>query len=259
MIRRSATLPLAALLIAPLAHAGPTADELSADWSRFSDARGAYASIHFQFTADEFEDLSEGEVVRRLIDSGGGLAAVGVAWMPADPLEVWVAIQDVEDRPINKEQATITRLADDTPARRLSHNLVHAPWPITDRQSVFSATANASLWAATDQQVWERTVALEDPSLAPGADPEAVWLQHLGGGFLVTGCAGGSLVIMQLEADPGGNIPADLVARFGYVGLGRSMERLAAYAAEVPAHFGAGHDPVALPDGRLIQPGALRP
>lgn len=239
------------------AAASPSAAALAADWKQHAQARAAYANIQVWLGDEDFQQLAEGEVVRRLVPGEENLAAVGVAWVPAEPVQVWVAIQDVEDRPINKDQSITRRLAQDTLVRRLNYNLVDSPWPITDRQSVCTVTANLPLWNATGQQTWERALALEDPSLAPSPDPEAIWLEKLEGGFLISEAAGGSIVVFEVNTDPGGSVPADLVSRFAWVGLKSSMEAIAQYASEVPHHYHGGHTPVALPDGTLLQPGSL--
>ncbi len=253
------TLILAAVFLttAAPANAGPSAEALSTDWNRDAAARASMGGIQADLTAEDFAALAGGEVVRRLVPSGEGLAAVGVVWTEASPASVWVAIQDVEDRPINRDQALTRRLEGDTLVRRLNYNLVHTPWPISDRQSVSSVTANTALWAATNQQVWERTLKLEDSGLADEVDPEAVWLERLGGGFLVVEAAGGSLVVFRIDTDPGGNVPADLVARFAYLGLNTSLETLAKHAEDAPRHYSSAHPAVALPDGNMLEPGSL--
>ena len=248
---------LTGLLAGLPAAAGPTAAGLSADWARYSQARAAHAHIQVSLGEEDFERLAAGEVLRRLVPDGETLAAVGVAWVPAEPVQVWVAIQDVEDRPIGQDQTLTQRLAADTLIRRMNYNLVDAPWPIADRQSVCSVTANLPLWEASDHQTWERALHLEEPSLAPSPDPEAVWVEKLEGGFQITGAGGGSIVVFEVNTDPGGSVPADLVSRFAWVTLKGSMDAIARYAEEVPGHYHSGHTPVALPDGTLLPPGSL--
>lgn len=240
----------------PAAASAPTADQLSADWSAHAAARQS-ARLQVALTDEDFVELAGGEVVRRIVPSGESATAVGMIWTAAEPLHVWVAIQDVIDRPLNKEQSVTVRLPQDTPTRRMNYNIVDTPWPISDRQSVCSVTANTDLWMATDRKVWERTLSLEDPALALESDPEATWIERLGGGFHIVEAAGGSIVIFQVNTDPGGNVPADLVTRFAWFALNSTLQTLDKHASAVPAHYTGGHALVALPDGTIIQPGSL--
>lgn len=238
------------------AVAGPSAADLTADWVAHQAARQS-ARIQVALTDEDMASLAEGDVVRRIVPSGDAATAVGAIWVPAEPLHVWIAIQDVQDRPLNREQSITVRLPQDTPVRRLNYNIINAPWPITDRQSVCSVTANTDLWMATGRKVWERTLNLEDPSLALEADPEATWIERLGGGFHVVDAAGGSLVVFQVNTDPGGNVPVDLVTRFAWLALNSTLRTLAEHASDIPNHYTGSHITMALPDGNLIQPGSL--
>lgn len=257
MLRFIAGTLTAALLsgLAP-ALAAPTAAQLSEAWTSHAPARQS-ARIQLALTDEDFAELAGGEVVRRIVPSGDDATAVGIIWTAAEPLHVWVAIQDVVDRPLNKEQSVTVRLPQDTPTRRMNYNIIDTPWPISDRQSVCSVTANTALWEATERKVWERTLALEDPALALTPDPEATWVERLGGGFHIVEAAGGSIVIFQVNTDPGGSVPADLVTRFAWFALNSTLQTLDQHASNVPSHYAGSHPVVALPDGTIIQPGTL--
>jgi len=239
------------------AVSAPSAEVLASEWARDQAARDAHAAIRVSLTSEDLTTLADGELVRRMVPVGDAATVVGVKWMAVKPIHVWIAIQDIEDRPLNNDQAVTTRLPQDTLVRRMNYNVIKAPWPIADRQSVVSVTANTTLWQATDKKIWERSLKLEDSSLAVTAEPDAIWLPRLGGGFHIVEATGGCIVIFQIDADPGGSIPEDLVNRFAWMGLNNTMATLVRYASEVPAHYAGGHVSIALPDGSLIPTGSL--
>ncbi len=246
------------LLSIPAALAAPDAAVLSAAWTAVSQEHAANGRVPVSLKLDDFEQLAKGEVVRRLLPGEGVLAAQGAIYSPHSPSRIWVTIQDPEHLNLAREDLPLQRLPGSTAARRLNYQMVKTPWPLADRQQVFTVEANAGLYASSEKRVWERSVALADRALAADADPDAVWLEHLAGGFVVVSVPeGGSLTVLRIEADPGGRVPADIVSRLSSVTLGRSLKRLRTYAESAAAHYDAGHDTVLYPDGQPMVPGTF--
>ena len=246
------------LLSISAAVAAPDAAALSAAWQAVSEDHAAKGWVPVSLQPSDFDQLAKGEVVRRLLPGKGVLAAQGAIYSPHSPARVWVTIQDPEHLNLAREDLPLQRLPGSTAARRLNYQVVKTPWPLADRQQVFTVEANAGLYASSGERVWERAVALADRALAVDANPDAVWLEHLAGGFVVLSVPeGGSITVLRVEADPGGRVPADIVSRLSSVTLGRSLKRLRDYAAEADAHYDAGHATVLYPDGQPMVPGTF--
>ena len=240
------------------AHAAPDAAALSAAWAAVSQEHAAHGRVPVSLKPDDFEELAKGEVVRRLLPGQGMLAAQGAIYSPDSPSRIWVTIQDPEHLNLAREDLPLQRLPGSTAARRLNYQMVKTPWPLADRQQVFTVQASAGLYASSGKRVWERSVALADRALATDADPDAIWLEHLAGGFVVVSVPeGGSLTVLRVEADPGGRVPADIVSRLSSGTLGRSLKRLRTYAESAAAHYDVGHDTVLYPDGQPMVSGTF--
>ena len=247
---------LLALLTTAFA-APPDAATLEAAWRSSEAVRRAKGLVEAPLTAAEFEKIAKGDVARRVFDAGENLAAIGAIWSDHPVEWIWLAIQDPEHMPIAKEDMPLVRLPGDTPLKRLNYQVVKTPWPLSNRQMVFTVTANQAIWAASDHEVWERAIKLDDPAKATASDPSFVWIEKLGGGFVIQRIGDGCLIVLRAEADPGGSIPADFVTRLSTITLGRSLKKLLEVAATVPGHYVAGHPPILWPDGTVITPGSL--
>ena len=162
------------LLSISAAVAAPDAAALSAAWQAVSEDHAAKGWVPVSLQPSDFEQLAQGEVVRRLLPGKGVLAAQGAIYSPHPPARIWVTIQDPEHLNLAREDLPLQRLPGSTAARRLNYQMVKTPWPLADRQQVFTVEANAGLYASSGKRVWERAVALADRALAVDADPDAV-------------------------------------------------------------------------------------
>ena len=239
------------------AQAAPTTEQLVAVWKRWEPVIAAEGKVPIHLDEKDLARVAQGGVESTLLQGEVMLASQGAQWIPQPCSYFWAALQDPEHLPVGKQDTELSRLPGSTAARRLNYQLVHTPWPLADRQQVFTVTANAALWQATQGQVWERSVAMASPDLAPNPDPDAVWIPHTAGGFVLIEAEGGCLTLFQLEVDPGGSIPADLATRLGTGMMKRNMEQLASHAAGTPKHYTGSHARVLRPDGSAIEPSEL--
>lgn len=256
---RPVLIVLAALLLVRPAPASerPGAAALAGRWAEVAPLVAEHSDVPISLGSKDFERISQGDVARSLVPGEVMLASQGAQWIPESCAHFWVALQDPEHLPVGKQDTVLQRLPGSTAARRLNYQHVKTPWPLADRQQTFAVTANAALWEASGGQVWERAVTMLSPELAPSPVDDAVWIPYTGGGFVLVEAFGGCLTVLQLEVDPGGSVPADLVTRLGLGMMKRNMQQIGAYARGTSAHYAAGHAPVLRPDGSVIPPGEL--
>ncbi len=256
---------LAALLLGARLAASPAdppgASALRAAWAAHAPAvRGPIPAV---LEAGDFATLAAGEAVTRRWDQppaeAGGRPvtwATGAIWVPTPVQAPWIEICDAPHAPPSRLH--VTRIPGPwPPGVRTVYSLLDLPWPFDDRQWVSRLEPDADLHAR-DPALWRRTWRVVDPALAPDPDPDAVWMVENRGAWtmLDLGENAGTLVVFTLRTVLGGRIPAGVSQRFALLGLADALERLAARAPGMRAHYGAGHEPVYAPDGRAIPPGS---
>lgn len=236
------------LLVSVASAADPRA--LQAAWERDAGAIGEHGVVPaFALDTADFEALATGEPIARRTDTADGAFASGAIFVEAPIEAVWVAIQDAPHEP--PSAVTFERLAQDG-ARRQVYMRLDLPWPLADRQWVADLDANADLHAAAGGRVWQRHWTLADPALAPAPDPAALWVSTNRGGWTLIACDGGTLALFTVRTVLGGSIPAGIAQTWATRTLADGMTTMAARARAMPEHYCGDHEPVVMPDGKVL-------
>jgi hypothetical protein len=240
----------------------PSAETLRAVWVESLPALQAHSRMPV-ITLEEgaFDELAKGEVVRfRRQESDTVDGAVGVAWVPYSPEDLWLgAIDDVHQH--LADGLTEQWLPGTVPGHKVLYQHFDVPAPFDDRHWVIVIDSNKPLYEASSSVIWERTwdldergtAALEDvPEDTVEAPEDALWTPVNRGGWLMIPCEGGSLIVYQVSSDIGGNIPEEMVVRFAMASLGGMIGHLEELAQATPEHYVDDHFVILRPDGQPI-------
>jgi hypothetical protein len=178
--------------------------------------------------------------------------------------QVWLAALDphfpLDDR--------ITEIRMDDTGDGTWYQLMDLPWPVRNRHWVIHVEKGLEVAAATGGQAWEHSWRL-DPSgearvreraagglMAPLEADEvrgARYLDANDGAWAVFRLADDlTLLTYDLTIVLGGWIPEGMAARFAMRTLEDLLDRVAANASRVPAHYVTGHDPIPAGDGTPV-------
>jgi len=262
-LRSLVSVALLLLLASPaLARPEPlTARELQtglAEYNRYAHGRLP------NFSADELEELLQGEVVRRKLRGRPGHShdrVLGVVLTRQPRVQPWLVVtdshfasdKDFAGKKLDPPGANPTR----------SYGFIDLPWPVADRHWVVDVTTNVELAEKTKGRCWERywdlttggevleaEVYVKDG--LPGTDPaklsEMIYTPVNSGSWIFIQLPKGmTLLAYQLATQVGGDIPDEALATFTVQALGRLLGSILDRAEKVPTHYDAAHP--ALPGG----------
>lgn len=243
---------MSALLLAGLALAAPEAEALRRAWEAATPALRDAAVQPWSLPEEVWARLAAGQVARARLPLPGADRVVGALWTEAPRDALWIAILD--DQHFDPVEGIVEEQLPGTGAlRKLLYQRLDLPWPLEDRQWVIDIRSNTALWRRSEGSVWERAWTLAEAALAPAPSPDALWSTTNEGAWLLVDAAGGTLMLYQVRAEIGGNVPDEASTQWAWSTLDELLRGTDARAkTAVPAHYDARHAPVARPDGSLI-------
>lgn len=240
------------LLSFSLAGTELDAETLSAHWEASAELR-TKALFSPTLGEEDLRRLAAGEVVVRRDTAPDGLPGnLGAVVVGASPELVWIALDDYEHNTLSGSSIAMEPIGAAGTLPILAYGTVALPVPLSDRQFVTRTALNGPLYTASEGALWERTILLDDPSLAPEPDAGKVWVERYAGDWLLLRIPEGTLVLYVVGSDIGGNVPAELPLAFAGAALEDVLGTLPAIAEEQQDHYGADHRPVRRPDGSVI-------
>lgn len=233
------------LLCSLAAHAQPPSD-LPERWAAVSKIVGEKSAIPVPFGADDLAEVTSGRTIARRYDTPSGAYATGAIYIDAPIEAVWIAINDGPHDETSR--VSIERLASPPDLRRV-YSRIDLPFPLTDRQLVVEIRTNAPLHSATGGEIWQRQWSLGDPSLAPQATSDGIWIDESRGAWTLLDAGEGTLALFSLRSVLGGSVPAAISQTWAVATLKGTLDRLARRAQAMPSHYVVGHEVVLTPAG----------
>ncbi len=147
-------------------------------------------------------------VSRRLVEGRAFPQLLAVGDVPGTPQEVLAILLDVPAHvkwfPDSMESRTVRRLDS---WRSITYSRNDAPWPVSDREVVVE---NAVNWSGAPSKLVVTFHAVAAPAVPRARG--TVRMQKATGSYTIEDSGGGrSIVRYELDADPGGSLPAWLV------------------------------------------------
>jgi len=239
-------------LLAALALAEPTSEELHAAWQPVRQILASDGTYALDWDQDDFEQMVKGKVAKRRERLDGTDRVIGVVWSPHPRDVVWVAVQDDEHWDV------VSGLVDEdlpgtTPDSRILFQHLELPWPFTNRQWTIRVVNNTELITKTKGSIWERTWGLDPTRGATAEEDGAVWVDVNDGGWLAIDLLGGTLLAYHVRTRIGGNVPDEVAVQYAYSTLGGMLKEIARRAdEETLEHYVGDHRAIRRPDGTHI-------
>lgn len=238
---------------AGLATAGPSAEQLAADFAVARPVIIEHGVYRLNFTEREFAKAAKpGGVARRRERLDGADRVVGMMWTEVPRDKLWLAIQDDDNWDGVVSGLSQEILLGSTPQHKVLYQHVVLPWPFSPRQWLIDIVNNQPISAASRNQVWERTWTPSTRRDATIIDPDAVWVEVNDGGWLLIQASGGTLMCYHARTVVGGNVPNNLATQYAYFTLTKMMREIVERAGKINGHYSEGHELLYRPDGSVI-------
>ena len=249
-------------LLTNIALANPDSEALQKCWADQLPMLEEHGTLPQPTLSEEqWQTVADGDVARwrQQVDAEVD-GAVGVGFIPHPIEHIWLgALDDVHAHLV--EGLTESWLEGTVPGYKVLYQHYDVPAPFSDRHWVVVVQNNPPLYEATEGVVWERLWDLDERGVASLSDvpegtvsdpSEALWTPVNQGGWILSTCGEGSLVVYQVRTDIAGNIPEELVVRFAMAGLDSMIDHLSQLAEGSPAHYVGDHFDIVRPDGTPI-------
>lgn len=228
---------------------------------------------------EQIEDLARHKVVVLRRKEGRGENSEDLNWrvfgyllIPQSLKKVWLAGMHPEY--VRSDAYVLVRYSEDGRGGSTAYMYVHAPWPVTDRQTAIVAVMSREMAEASNGFVWEQrwdiardqqriAEELVDAGKVQGVDPDmvqgAVWLPVNYGSFALFRF-GDELTLLgwSVTTSVGGHIPDALVSAFAAEQLKGSLKELEKRASWIEDVYAADELPIYDVYGEVIPTAATR-